>query len=90
MNMIQLDMLIVKPNNPQEKGRISSEQVHARLLAMVNRSEDDGYLCDAAAWCSLVQTSDEAVEIDITDSLVGLMQRKVFREYEGRIQERHQ
>ena len=86
--MIQLDMLIVKPNNPEEKGRFSSAQVHAGLAAMLRSGEDDGYLRDPAPWCRPSQTSDEAVEMNPTDSLARLMERKVFREYEGRIQER--
>jgi hypothetical protein len=83
-------MLIVKPNNRQERGRISSEQVHASLASMLERSENFDYLCDPAAWCSLAKPSDEAVEVDVTDSVATLMQRKVFREHDGRIEERQQ
>jgi hypothetical protein len=81
-------MLIVKPIKADEKGRFSSEQVHMGLAAMLKSGEDDGYLCDPASWCSLSQTSDEAVEMNPTDSVARLIERKVFREYEGRIQER--
>ena len=86
--MIRLDMLIVKPIKSDEKGRFSSEQVHAGLATMLKSGENDGYLCDPAPWCSLSQDSDEAVEMNPTDSVARLMERKWLREFEGRIQER--
>jgi hypothetical protein len=88
MNMVQFDMLIVKPNNPEEKGRISSEQVHKKLAAMLEKAEDSGYLCNPAPWCSFAQLDDEVVEMDITDSMATIMERKALREYGGPIQER--
>jgi hypothetical protein len=90
MNMVQYDMLIVKPNKPEERGRISSEQVHTGLVNMLRRGEDDRYLSSPAAWCRLSQPGDEVVEMDITDSMATLMERKVLREYGGPIQERPQ
>jgi hypothetical protein len=88
MNMIQLDMIIVKPIKPEQKGRFTSKEVHTGLAAMLKSGEDDGYLRGPAPWCSRSETNDEAVEMNPTDSVARLMERKVFREYEGRIQER--
>jgi serine/threonine protein kinase len=88
LNMIQFDMLIVKPIKREEKGRFSSEQVHKGLAAILKGGEGDGYFCEPAAWCSLYQTSDDAVEMNPTYSVAMLMERKMLPEYEGRIQER--
>jgi len=88
--MVQYDMLVVKPNNPEERGRISSEQVHVMLASMLTKCEDENYLCGPATWFSRSRTSDEAVEIGIPDTVAGLIQWKRFREFEGRIQERPQ
>jgi hypothetical protein len=92
INMIKLDMLIVKSNNPDEPGRITSDQVNAKLTAMVKQSEDPkkgpDYICRPAPWCSLSQNSEDVVEIDITDSAPEVLNYKRFRHYNGPIQER--
>jgi len=90
INMIQLDMLIVKPNNPKEKGRISSEQVHVKLATMLKKCEDRDYICKPAPWSNYSQASNEVVELDIADLAAEMLQRKSFRQYEGPTQERPQ
>jgi hypothetical protein len=77
-------MLIVKPLKLEDKGRFSSEQVHTGLAAMLKSGDNDGYFCSPAPWCSRAQMNDEAVEINPTDSVAWLMERKVFPEYEER------
>jgi hypothetical protein len=92
INMIKFDMLIVKSNNPEERGRITSDQVNAKLTAMVKQSEDPkegpDYVCKPAPWCSLSQNSEDVVEIDISDSAAEPLNYKRFRQYNGPIQER--
>jgi hypothetical protein len=49
INMIEYDMLIVKPSNPCERGRISSEQVQTKLTTMYKACDDDlDFLCKPA------------------------------------------
>jgi hypothetical protein len=92
INMITLDMLIVKSNNPDEPGRITSDQVNAKLTAMVKQSEDPkkgpDYVCKPAPWSNPAQNSEDVVEIDITDSAAEVLNYKRFRHYNGPIQER--
>ena len=91
INMIKLDMLIVKSNNPDERGRITSDQVNARLTTMVKKIEDPkkgpDYVYRPAPWCSFSQNSEDVVEID-TDSAAEVLNYKRFRHYNGPIQER--
>jgi len=88
--MVQLDMLIVKSNNPKEKGRITSEEVHVKLTGMLKKCEDSDYACKPAPWSKVPSTSwtsDEVVEVDITDPVAEVLHWKKFQSYEGPIQE---
>lgn len=87
--MVRLDMLIVKSNNPEEKGRITSEEVHVKLTGMLKKCEDPDYACKPAPWSKIPYswTSDEVVEVDITDPAAEVLHWKKFRPYEGPIQE---
>jgi len=87
INMIQLDMLIIKPNNPKERGRITCEEVHVKLAGFLKKFNDPDYVFKPAPWSNRSQTSDEVVQIDITDSTAELLHRKRFRYYEGPLQE---
>jgi hypothetical protein len=62
--MVMLDMLIVKSNNPQERERISCIQLHARLQKMLQRCEDEDYLCKPAVWRYVEQRSEGRVRDD--------------------------
>jgi hypothetical protein len=89
MNMISLDVLIIKPTKSEERARHSSKQVYLTLATMLARAEkEDGYLCDPACWNTVSQTNEEAVAMDVSESVTHLMDRKVFREFQGPIQER--
>jgi len=63
--LIHLDILIVKPNNPKIKGRIKCEELHVKLLKMLdNCQENEEYACKPAFWkrrnvfCSNVEEVD--------------------------------
>jgi hypothetical protein len=51
INMIRIDMLVVKSEDPFEKGRISSEKVHGQLAKMLEQcKEKEGYACKPTVW----------------------------------------
>jgi len=85
--MINFEMLLVKPNNPQEKGRMSSDQIHVKLANMLNKCENEDYVSRPAAWCSRFQTIDEVVEMDITDTDAEVLRSKRLPHYGGLVQE---
>lgn len=91
INMIQHDMLLVKPNNPNNPDgirRMSSKQVHMTLNDMLERCKDPTYVCNPEPSSDFPKTSDDVVEVDITDSAAEVLYRKRFRHYDGPIQER--
>lgn len=88
IKMIQHEMLIVKPNNREERGRISSEQVHANLSSMLKKFEDKDYAFEPAPWLEYARINEQAVELDITDSVAKMLPWESLRQYEGPIQVR--
>jgi hypothetical protein len=76
--MIQLDMLLVKSSNPEERGRISSEEVHFKLANMLERCRTDrDYACKPAPWSNPLPTSDEEADNSIVDTKIIISQTNV-------------
>lgn len=48
IKLIETDLLIVKPSDRTQKGRMSSTQVCSKLAHMVRQCEDPDYLCRPA------------------------------------------
>jgi hypothetical protein len=69
-------MLVIKDNNPKEKGRWSSEQVHVRLKQMLEKCyANPEYCCQPAPYGQLGQhlqdtfvAPDPLVEIQVTNT----------------------
>lgn len=89
INMIRLDMMLVKSENPGER-RWSSDEVYRRIDEMLKKCENDiDYMCKPAPWFSTSQTSDKAVKIGTNSAAVLMLQRTV-RQHGGSMQEQLQ
>lgn len=81
-------MMIVKPIDPQERGRISSVQVHKKLADMLGRCNNQDYLCKSTPWHDYVSKAQDVIEVDITNSAPQVLIHRGYRVYDGAIQER--
>jgi hypothetical protein len=63
--MVAMDMLIVKPSNPQDTGRISCFQLHARLAKMLKKCSNVDYVCSPAGWPYSEPRIEEVVRVDV-------------------------
>lgn len=86
--MIEMEIMIVNPIDPKERGRISSMEVHKKLADMLGKCEDSDYLCKSTPWHDHVSKIQDVVEVDITNSAPRILIHKGFRVYDGPIEER--
>ena len=88
INMVHLDMLLIKPKTREEKGRWSSEEVFRRTNEMLERcNAEPDYVCNPAPWCAYSPRVGEAPKINTTSSATVSVISRRFRYVEGQNQE---
>ena len=94
IDLISRYLLVVKPNDPLERGRISSEEIHVKLTGMLTKFEDPDYACtptplpDVQDPAEHSWTSQDVVEVDTEDPAAEALRWKKFPSYTGPFQER--
>ncbi|EPE30998.1 Protein kinase-like (PK-like) [Glarea lozoyensis ATCC 20868] len=92
ITMIKFNMLTVKPKNPEEKGRFTSDEIHVKLTSWLKEIEKPNagldYACKPAPRHNFSQNCDDVVEIDVTDTAPEVLSNKRFPTYDGPVQER--
>ncbi|KAE8454273.1 hypothetical protein EG329_005198 [Mollisiaceae sp. DMI_Dod_QoI] len=91
LNVIQMDILIIKSPNPKDKGRISCVELNRTLLALLEKCKNDcNYASKPAPWDrnQKNQIEEEAVETNVAKVAADILQRKNLRVHSGKTQPR--